>query len=109
MSSEDVKGGAFTELFQSKYARVIEFFMVHEGNPGRKWDHNQKDLCEILEMYPSALRPILKKLEEISFIQVTRKIAKSRFYAVNPDCKFLTPLRKLLRELAFYLAEQEAE
>lgn len=96
--------GSLDALFEEPTARVIEWFIVHE-----KWEQNQKDLCENCRIYPKAMRKVLKKLERLGIISITRRIAKSKFYKVNQDSPIIAPLRRLSQQLAMQLATAEAE
>lgn len=92
------------KLFPSSEARVVEWLILHE-----RWAQNQKDLCEALKIYPKAMRKILARLEGLKIIRVTKRIAKSKFYRINPECALVNPLRVLIQDLNFFLAEQEAQ
>jgi transcription initiation factor IIE alpha subunit len=82
------------ELFSDKNTtKVIEHFIIHE-----KWDQNQKELCEELQIYQRSMRNILQKLVSFNIIKVTRQIAKSKLYRVNESSPLIKPLRVLLHE-----------
>ncbi|MHA1328110.1 MAG: hypothetical protein ACTSRH_12440 [Promethearchaeota archaeon] len=82
-------------FFHEKVAKVIEHFIIHED-----WEQNKKELCEFLEIYPELMKEILEKLLEFEIIEVTRKIAKSKFYRVNKQSKLIPLLRGLIQNFA---------
>lgn len=75
--------------------KVIEHFIIHEC-----WEQNMKDLCEILEIYPRDLRPILENLTKWGFLTITKTIAKTNFYKLNQNSKLINPIRVLVQELS---------
>ena len=93
-------------FFHEKVARVIEHLVIHE-----KWEQNKKELCEILEIYPELMKEILAKLVEFNLIEVTKKIARSKFYKINKQSKLLPFLRGLIQEFgiqrSLIIAEEE--
>jgi len=93
-------------FFHEKVAGVIEHFVIHE-----KWEQNKKELCEFLEIYPELMKEILEKLAEFNLIEVTKKIARSKFYRINNQSKLLPFLRGLIHEFgmqgALKIAEEE--
>lgn len=91
-------------LFDSKTAKVLDWFILHE-----KWEQNQKDLCKWVDIYPRKMKKILERLVKLDLIVETKKIAKSRFYQFNPASKVATPLRVLHQELVMFFAKQEAD
>ena len=80
-------------FFHKKMACVIEHFVIHE-----RWEQNKKDLCVMLEIYPELMKEILEKLIEFDLIEVTKQIAKSKFYQTNKQSKLLPFLRGLIQE-----------
>jgi len=91
-------------FFHEKVARVIEHFIIHE-----RWDQNKKEICEILEIYPELMKEILEKLIEFNLIEVTKRIARSKFYRINKQSKLLPSLRKLIQEFGMLRSLKIAE
>ena len=95
-------------FFNKKVAKVVEHFIIHE-----KWAQNKKEICEILEIYPELMKEILEKLVEYKLIEVTKKIARSKFYLVNKQSKLLPSLRGLIQEFgiqrAIRIADEDLE
>lgn len=79
-------------LFPDRRAvNTIEWFILHDH-----WEQNQKDLCQALKIYPAAMSKILDRLVTQGLIRETRRIAKSRFFALNKASKLIEPLRALM-------------
>jgi len=91
-------------FFHEKVARVIEHFVIHE-----KWEQNKKEICEILEIYPELMKEILAKLVEFNLIEVTKKIARSKFYIINKQSRLLPFLRGLIQEFGIQISLKIAE
>jgi len=98
-------GTMLEELMQDEnHAKMVEHFVVHE-----KFEQNDKELCEILEIYPRDRNKIIQKLLDVGLIFVTREIASTRFYLVDPKSRLLKPLRILIHDLSARGALKEAE
>ncbi|MBN1214671.1 MAG: hypothetical protein JXA99_04440 [Candidatus Lokiarchaeota archaeon] len=96
VNSKILDMGVLEELFVSdKTARTIEFFILHE-----KWIQNKKELMEILDIYPEAMKEILERLVKLDIIEVDKKIASSKFYKVNKKSNLIIPLRTLIHNLS---------
>jgi DNA-binding MarR family transcriptional regulator len=91
-------------FFSKKMTRTIEHFILHE-----KWEQNQKDLCEALEIYQKAMKEILRRLVEYGLIKETKRIAKSRFFILNKESEFVKPLRSLSQKFGALRAVKMAE
>ena len=91
-------------FFSKKMARTIEHFIIHE-----KWEQNQKEICETLEIYQKAINEILKKLMEFGLIKETKRIAKSKFYMLNKESELIKPLRLLSQKFSAQRALKMAE
>ena len=91
-------------FFHEMVARVIEHFVIHE-----KWEQNKKEICEILEIYPELMKEILAKLVEYNLIEVTKKIARSKFYVINKQSRLLPFLRGLIQEFGMQRSLKIAE
>ncbi len=91
-------------LHSKKMVKTIEHFILHE-----EWEQNQKDLCEILDIYPKAMRNILSNLKEFDIIVETRQISKSKFYKLNKNSELIKPLRILSQKFGTFRAIQKAE
>ncbi len=89
-------------FFNKNVARTIEHFLLHE-----KWEQNQQDLCESINLYPRAMKPILEKLVAFGLIKETRRIAKSRFYKLNEESNLILPLRLLSKNFGYQMALKE--
>lgn len=95
--------GSLEKLFDGNVARVVEHLIVHE-----RWEQNQKDMCDALQMHSRAVKMALERLVALGIVRVTRRIAKSKFYEVNQRSELVAPLRILTQKLGEQLALEEA-
>jgi hypothetical protein len=82
------------ELISDKNTmRVIEFLILHE-----RWEQNQKDLCEALEIYPKSMKEIITNLVKYEIIIPNKKIAKSILYVINEKNPLVKTFRVLITQ-----------
>ena len=92
--------GPLERLFGSAVAQILDFLVTF-----KQFDYSMSDIAENSGV---SFRTVLREfpyLEKLGIIKHTRNVGRAKMYKLNEA----SPIAKALEELAFRIAEKEAE